>query len=256
MASSNLMLHAGASAVTLEQLREYRAPPPEGRWYPIAHATVLDAVTETLCSAGYQVRHQKLALNNTGTRFFGTLDLATPLVTGVSLAVGVRNSTDKTFPLGFCAGNRVFVCDNLAFRSELLVRRKHTVNGERNFTAAIAQAVTSLGQFKEVEAARIKAMMLTELSPEQADSLILRSFEKGIISAPQLPRILLEWRNPSFEEFQTRTVWSLFNAFTTVLADRSTTQPTKFAAQTMRLNAFLERPRQVIDAEVHHVTPA
>ena len=114
----------------------------------------------------------------------------------------------------------------------------------------------SLGQFKEVEAARINTMMQTEISPELADSLILRSFEKGIISARQLPSILMEWRNPSFEEFQPRTIWSLLNAYTTVLSDRSVTQPTKFAAQTMRLSALLEQPRQIIDAEVLHATPA
>jgi hypothetical protein len=237
--ASNLMLHAGASLVTPEKLREYRAPPPEGRWFPIAHTTVLDAVKGTLGEAGYQVKTEKLALNREGTRFFGTLDLATPVASGVALAVGIRNSTDKTFPLGFCAGNRVFVCDNLAFRSELLVRRKHTRYGEQRFQQAIAEAVMSLGSFKEAERVRIKAMMDQELRPEQADSLILRSFEKGIISTLQLPRIIREWREPSFEDFQPRTVWSLLNAFTTVLGDRATTQPTKFAVQTMRLNSLL-----------------
>jgi len=33
-------------------------------------------------------------------KFFGTLDLSTPVSDGVALAVGVRNSTDQTFPLG------------------------------------------------------------------------------------------------------------------------------------------------------------
>jgi hypothetical protein len=33
------------------------------------------------------------------------------LCPGVSLAVGIRNSWDQSFPLGFCAGARVFVCD-------------------------------------------------------------------------------------------------------------------------------------------------
>ena len=101
----------------------------------------------------------------------------------------------------------------------------------------------SLADFKTAEAARITAMMHTELRPEVADSLILRSFEKGIISAPQLPRVLHEWREPSFEEFRPRTVWSLFNAFTTVLRDRATKQPTQFAVQTMRLNAVLDPSR-------------
>lgn len=240
MATSSLMLHAGAGLVTPEQLREFKAPPPEGRWYPIAHATVLDAVKATLGEAGYQIRTEKLAVNKDGSRFFGTLDLATPVATGVALAVGIRNSVDKTFPLGFCAGNRVFVCDNLAFRSELMVRRKHTLNGERNFSSAIGQAVMSLADFKEAESARIKGMMHKELSNEQADSLILRSYERGIVSAPQLPRIIKAWREPSFEEFQPRTVWSLLNSFTTVLGDRATKQPTKFAVQTMRLQAFLD----------------
>jgi hypothetical protein len=237
--TANLMLHAGASLVTLEQLREYKAPPPEGRWFPISHATVLDAVKGTLNETGYQVKTEKLALNREGSRFFGTLHLATPVANGVALAVGIRNSTDKTFPLGFCAGNRVFVCDNLAFRSELLVRRKHTRFGEQRFRQAIAEAVMSLGTFKEAEQLRIKAMMEQELRPEQADSLILRSFEKGVISTPQLPKIIREWREPSFEDFRPRTVWSLLNAFTTVLGDRATTQPAKFAVQTMRLNHLL-----------------
>jgi hypothetical protein len=43
------------------------------------------------------------------------------------------------------------VCDNLAFRAELLVRRKHTINGMRAFGTAIAGAVASLTSFKEAE---------------------------------------------------------------------------------------------------------
>ena len=179
-----------------------------------------------------------------------------PIATGVSLAVGIRNSTDKSFPLGFCGGSRVFVCDNLAFRADLLVKRKHTVNGARNFQAAIAQAVISIGEFKEMEAFRIKKMMERELSTDRADSLILRSYEKGIISALQLPLVLKEWREPSFEEFQPRTTWSLFNAFTSVLRDRATLQPAKYAVQTIRLNAMLEPTASVIDKEVLAVTSA
>jgi hypothetical protein len=120
------------------------------------------------------------------------------------------------------------------------VRRKHTLNGARNFAAAISSAVMSLGNFKQVEEARIRWMMESEVKPELADSLILRSFEKGIISSLLLPRVLREWREPSCEQFRPRTVWSLFNAFTAALRDRATTQPAQFAVQTMRVNALLE----------------
>jgi hypothetical protein len=157
----------------------------------------------------------------------------------------VRNSIDKSFPIGFCAGTRTFVCDNLAFRSELLVKRKHTLNGERSFAQGIAQAVMSLDQFKEEEGARIERMMGRELKPEQADSLILQSYERGIITAPVLPRVIKEWREPAYKEFYPRTMWTLYNAFTSALRERAVKQPTTFAVQTMRLGSYLDPTRFV-----------
>jgi hypothetical protein len=126
-----------------------------------------------------------------------------------------------------------------AFRSELLVSRKHTLNGERRFAEAIALAVARLEDFRKVEAERIHVMRQTELSPERADSLILRAYEKGIVSAPFLPRVVKEWREPTYEQFQARTLFSLFQAFTTVLGERARRVPNEFAVQTMRLNHHL-----------------
>jgi hypothetical protein len=111
MASSNLMLHCGGKLVTPEELQQFKAPPPEGRWHPVSHGQVRDRVRETLAAAGYQVQKEQLALARDGKRFFGVLDLTTPVADGkVTLAVGIRNSVDKSFPLGFCAGSRVFCC--------------------------------------------------------------------------------------------------------------------------------------------------
>ena len=161
----------------------------------------------------------------------------------MSLAVGIRNSVDKSFPLGFCAGSRVFVCDNLAFRSELLVRRKHTIFGERDFTRRIAEAVGSLDSFREQEALRIERMRTFELSDDRADALILRSYERGIVGARELPRVIQQWRNPPFEEFRDRTAWSLLNAFTGAMKERGNSQPQAHAVQTMRLHGLLDPER-------------
>ena len=226
MAESNLVLHRGATRVSPEELQRYQAPPPEGRWFPLSHGQVLAVVARTLAEAGYAVVKQQLGVMRDGSRFFATLDLASPVAEGVSLAVGIRNSVDKSFPLGFCAGSRVFCCDNLAFRSELLVRRKHTVHGERDFTKRIFEAVASLDSFREQEAAR-------------AERLMLRAFERGIVGARELPRVLQQWRNPPFEEFRPRTAWSLLNAFTGAMKERARSQPHAYAVQSMRLHALL-----------------
>src|SRR5208337_4337941 len=34
MVSSNLMLHAGGRLVELDELEQFRTPPPDGRWFP------------------------------------------------------------------------------------------------------------------------------------------------------------------------------------------------------------------------------
>jgi hypothetical protein len=96
-------------------------------------------------------------------RFFCALDLKTPLVHGVSLS-GVPNSTEKSFPLGFAAGSRVFVCDNPEFSAELMVRRKHTLNGSNSFGIDIGQAVASLASFKDLEASPIRKLSETEVT--------------------------------------------------------------------------------------------
>jgi hypothetical protein len=239
MVTSNLCLHRGARVVAREELNDVEAPAPTETWFPLRHSEVLDTVLGTLEASAFRVDKIRLSLSPDNARFFGTLDLATSVVGGTALAVGVRNSVDKTFPLGFCAGCRVFVCDNLAFCSELLVVRKHTLNGIVRFQEAIALAVRSLGQFQEAEAHRIQQMRGRRLSECQADSLMLRSYEQGIISLRTLPQVIDAWRKPAHPDFEPRTLWSLMNAFTGALKNRSMSNPQQFALQTIRLNALL-----------------
>lgn len=244
MAESLLVLHRGAREASLEELARIQPPEPRGRWYPLAHRRVVDVVKGTLQDGGYIIKRERYGVTGDGHRLFGTIDLGTPIAEGITLAVGVRNSTDQSFPLGFCAGTRVFCCDNLAFRSELLVRRKHTLNGERNFIQAIGRAVTTLDSFKEAEAERTQRFLTTHLNEEQADSFILRAFERGMIGHRDLPKVLHEWRNPAFPEFQARTVFSLLNAFTSGLKERAVKQPAEYARQTMRLHGLLDMQKQ------------
>jgi hypothetical protein len=239
--SSALVLHRGAREVSQEELATVPVPPATTTWFPISHGQVLSTTLDTLTQAGFEVTRSCLALSRDDARFFATMDLRTPLTSGVSLAVGIRNSIDKSLPIGFCAGHRTFVCDNLAFSSEIVVARKHTRNGEVRFQEAMSRAVQSLDAYRETEAARIRRFQNIELSPETADALLLRAYEREIISTPLLPRIIKEWRKPSFEEFRSRTLWSLMNSFTTVLADRQKSNPQQFAALTIRLHDFFQK---------------
>lgn len=238
--ANDLILHRGAREVSIEELGDVPAPAPTATWFPISHAAVLHGVTETLDAAGFGIERQTLALSQDNAKFFGVLRLRAMVADGVFLAAGIRNSIDKTLPLGFCAGQSVLCCDNLAFRSELLVARKHTTFGGVRFSEAIAKAVGSLSAFQQSEALRIAQMRDRSLDDTEAEALMLRSYERGLVSHLTLPRVIEQWREPPQEDFTPRNLWSLFNAFTGALQDRSRSNPQAYALQSMKLLAFLQ----------------
>src|SRR5213078_4862309 len=114
-----------------------------------------------------------LGLTRDDARFFGTLLLKSALVSGVSLAVGLRSSLDKSISLQWCCGHRVTVCDNMAFRSELVIARKHTKNGVLRYQEAICKAVSGLASYREQEGHRIRSMQQRIIDDHFAESFLL-----------------------------------------------------------------------------------
>jgi hypothetical protein len=246
MIQGNLVLHRGAREVDVEELDRVPCPPATETWFPVKHSVVLDRVSETLTGAGFGIESMQLSLARDNARFFGTLTLKNRLNDDACLAVGVRNSIDKSFPIGLVCGSRVFVCDNLAFSSEIVIARRHTRFGELRFNEAVSQAVLGLHEYQVSAERRISQLQNWELSPLEADSLLLRSFETGIVSSRMLPAVIAAWRKPDHLEFQPRTGWSLLNAYTGVLKDRQKSSPQEAALQTIQLQRLLNPP-DVID---------
>lgn len=243
--SSNLIVHRGARFVERAELDSASAltPPPTATWFPIAHNVVLDRVSQTLSDAGYTIRAVKTALSRNDMRLFSTIDLDCSLYGGeTSLSIAVVNSVDRSLPMKMIAGTRVFICDNLALRSDLMaaVSRKHSRFGLARFNEALARAVASLGAFKDAEAERIKRYLHTEVSPLEADALLLRSFERGLVSHRLLPRVIAELRKPSFDYgCEANTLWVVEQAFTTVLATLLQSNPQRFCAASLAVQGLL-----------------
>lgn len=244
---NNLVLHRGAREVDVDELDRVPCPPPTDTWFPVKHSVVLDRVCQTLTGAGFGIEAMQLSLARDNQRFFGTLTLKNRLNDDACLAVGVRNSTDKSFPIGLVCGSRVFVCDNLAFSSEIVIARRHTKYGSDRFNEAVSQAVLGLNEYQVSAQQRIAQLQNWDVSPLEADSLLLKSFEAGLVSSRLLPAVIAAWRNPEHVEFQPRNGWSLLNAFTGVLKERQRKAPQEAALQTIQLQRLLSPP-DVIDA--------
>jgi hypothetical protein len=194
-----LIRHCGAREVTWGDLEQIPTPPATETWFPLSHSQVLGSVVQTLDAAGFGVKSMALALTPDDARFFGTLQLMAEIMPGVGLAVGVRNSTDKSMPIGFCCGQSVFVSDNLGFNSEVVITRKQTRLGESRCNEAIAATVSGWDSTSRPK--RIEWLRNTELlSAHQANSLILQADKGAIIGARLLPDVIQHrqpWRRPT-----------------------------------------------------------
>lgn len=252
VAQGTMINHRGGRDIVLNDLALIEAPPPTDTWFPISHFDVFRTVNQALRDAGYEVAKQRFSVSNEGHRFFGIMDLQNTILDGVSLSVGIRNSTDKSFPIGFCCGQRVFVCDNLAFTSEIVVTKKHTRFGADRYVEGLSKAVASLGQYQESQKQWIGRLRSWHPTRQEADSFILRAYEEELIGARQLPLLIEEWRKPSYDQFRDNSAWSLWNCFTTVLGRTMQNQPGKAALTTIKLQAILQPP-EVIDGEFKRI---
>lgn len=237
--SSTLCRDSGARLVTLGDLEQMDAPPGTDTWFPVTHAQVVQKGMGALEKAGFEIAKMELALSPDNARFFGTLDLESEVSDGVHLAVGLRNSTDKSFPIGFCCGERCFVCDNLCFAADIVITSRHTRHGEDRYVEGITNAVFALHGYQIGARKRIERFQRAELSDDQANSLILQSYRREIVGARLLPKICEAWEKPR-EDFQQPTLWRLLNAFTEAYKDRFRQRPNEAAQETIRLQRFLE----------------
>ena len=157
--------------------------------------------------------------------YFGLLELRSPYI-GYTDTVGLRNSHDKSFPVGIGFGSRVFVCDNLAFVADTEIRRKHTAQLKRDLPGIIGELIEPLALHREAQARTFERYKRTMLTREFADHAILSMYRDGIIGVQKIADMVREWDAPTFADFNDRNAWRLFNAATYVLTGRVVDNPT------------------------------
>lgn len=229
---ANLVLHAGAAAISREALEKIAAPDATETWYPIPHSRMLGLVEKAVETVGLHVVEQAHAVTAEGKRYFGLLQLANGKnPDDYGLVVGLRNSTDKSLTAGLAVGSQVFVCDNLAFSADIVIGRKHTPRIGEDLPRLVIDAVGKLGGMRVRQDARIAAYKTTEMSDVQAHDFVIRGFDEGVFTATRIPAILKEWRAPRHPEFaHAKNGWRMFNAVTEIAKD----------------SPFFDRPMQTV----------
>lgn len=212
------MLHAGGTAASRDQLATVITPDNTDTWYPIPHMTLLDKVESELNKLNMRIVHETFALAKNGARMFGLLQIANGHNSNdYSWVAGIRNSHDKTFPAGLCVGSGVFVCDNLAFSSEIVFGRRHTTFIQRDLPLLVTRACGDLASKWDTQGKRYDAYKAKELENRDAKALLFDAFTANVFNTRQIRPVINEWLTPRHPEFENRTVWSLFNSVTEVL---------------------------------------
>jgi hypothetical protein len=215
-------------------------PVPEGTrtHQPIPHHEIVQALVETLGFRHIGIVRDEYAVSQDGMRMFGVLDLETGMH-GCRFSIGVRNANDKSMRLALTVGYRVLVCDNMAFHGDFTpVLAKHSKNFALVDTLSVG--VDRMQRNFEPMQEQIETWRESRLTDVEAKILIYQAFIESELEVPRhlARKVHEQYFNPQMEEFQSRTMWSLSNAFTSAFQDLDAIPQFKATA---KLGQFLGR---------------
>jgi len=242
--------------VSREELSAIRTPDATDSFTPIPHSFLVEQTHEALDRAGYSIVEEKHALGRFGQRYFGGFQITGPDINSDSrkLVLGLRNSHDKAFAASMCIGNRMIVCENLCFSSDVKLARRHTVNIIRDIPRVLAEGIGRLlAHWTDMET-RIARYMETEIGFNQACEMAVQLAEAKALPPRDVYNVVQEFKAPKHPEFNSPTLWNLYNAVTENLKGSDLT---KLPARTMVMQALFDNRAghaSVIEVEPIEIT--
>jgi hypothetical protein len=173
-------------------------------------------------------------------KMFGVMELDQGMH-GARFTLGIRNSHDKSFRLAVTVGYRVLVCENLAFSGDFSsVLAKHS----KHFSLqnALSVGVDDMQRNFKPMVEGVERWRNSQLSDVAARLIIYQAFIEGELDVSRhLARPVHDlYFKPQHEEFASRTMWSLSNAFTSAFKELD---PIPQYKATGKLAGFLEAKR-------------
>lgn len=234
-APAQLIAHCGTHKISRDDLALIQAPAATRTHQPVAHIDVVKAVIETLGFRKIAVVRDEYAVDKTGMKMFGVLDLEEEFF-GCRFSIGLRNANDKSMRLALTIGYRVFVCDNLAFRGDFTpVLAKHSAS--MNLIDVVSVGVDKMQRNFAPLKAQVELWQRTDIDDNAAKLVIYNAFIQGDLKASS--RLLPDVHRLYFEDdrFPAGTFWRLSNAFTSAF---KALKPVQQFQATARLGGFLQ----------------
>jgi len=224
------------SKLTRQELALVPTPAGTATHRPIPHIELVNALVESLGFRHIGVVKEQYAVDKTGMRLWGVLDLDAGFE-GARFSIAIRNAHDKSMRLGMTVGYRVFCCENGAFSGDFQpVLAKHSKHF--NLVEATSVGVDQMQRNFPPMVQQVNRWRESHLSDAAAKLIIYRAFIEAELDIPHhLDRVVHDlYFKPKYEEFQPRTLWSLSNAFTSAFKEL---EPIPQYRATAKLAGFL-----------------
>ena len=216
------MVHAGGRIVTEQDVLAVDVPPPSNRHYAVPHSYLIGTVRDVFGSMfpEFKLVKEQYALGkydrNTKVpgQMFGlfTYDTGDPRF---GMAIGFRNSYDKSLAAGVVGGANPFVCDNLCFSGDsFAIHRKNTMNAIHElYHMVLDNAYSMLDDYRGMVKG-FEVLETIEVSQEEGYETLGVMFGNEVIKPRQYITAVEAWRNPPQEDWAPRNALSLYNAVT------------------------------------------
>ena len=254
-----LMLHAGANAISRNDLDALPLPSAMGARHKIRpFADDVDLITDFLGEVGMRIKDEAFGVtfdkDNMPARFFGVMEVEnTQVLDGeyipgdFAAMIGLRGSYDESLPRALAVGSRVFVCDNLAFSGDVVLRTRQTTNIDKRMPTMLRSAIQQVPELLHSQNERFAKYRGVTLKPRWGDAALIELMRRDVLNANTIGRAMREWDEPTHPEHLQggRTIWTLHNAVTEAIKPtngRAGVLPTW--ERTTKLTKFLD---EVVD---------
>lgn len=127
----------------------------------------------------------------------------------------LRNSYNKKWSVGVAAGVSVFYCTNMMISgSSFKFFRKHTSGVRTSVDHLFNQVLEdSEASYKRQLGERLQ-MSRRQITTDAGYEILGRMYGNDILKPRMFSTAVKEWKEPRFEVFKSRDLWSLYNAAT------------------------------------------
>lgn len=234
-----LVLHVGATKVDFDSLRRVNTPEATASHVPLPHHHLVEMVRYALGFYDHEIVEEHHAVMPDGQRYFGLMTLKSPYGDYVD-TLGLRNSHDKSFPVGLAYGAKVMVCDNTSFFGDQVIKRKHTLNAKRDLPGLVASCIEPLRQKRAQQHECFERYRMAELDDQTADHAILSLYRAGVLNITRVPDVMEQWETPT-HDWGDKSAWRLFNATTFALKGKVSENPSVTADLHKVIDGVCER---------------